>query len=443
MAQYLVKTLDVMAQYLVKALVVLGIVVVMYIVGCSETYFGSLKTVTCVDFSNQFGADNCKPTPPPNNIRNTEKDGKFLQFDYDVHLGEVDIIFVIDNSSSMHKEHKSIARQMKGFLNQIKNLDYRLAVITTDISSSPKNPRRGASYQDGKFIRIGNSRNYFENENIGYSPSEQGVEDFISAIQRPETLSCEKRKANSDGVDLDYYYKHGKYRDSSADDVPTATACPSSDERGIYALNLALENSSQGEFFRKDAHLMAVILSDEDERSSQYFINQQLDQGFTEYAFEERDYPESLVETVYNRLGALKTFSVHSIVIPPGNSSCLQHQNKDSYSGPGSGRGYYGSTYAELSRARSGELLKYGNLLRGSVISICDRRFSQQLSRVGLFADVPRISLPCSEPEYIKMKVNGRNERKFKYDIEGRSLSISPGAVPLGSQVQVTIVCKE
>ena len=434
-----------MVQYLVKGLVVLGIVVVMYVVGCSETYFGSLKTVTCVDFSNQFGADNCKPTSTPDLRPETPKDdnAKYLQFDYDVRLGEVDIIFVIDNSSSMHKEHKSLAQQMEGFLEQIKNLNYRLAVITTDISSSPNNPRRGASYQDGKFIRIGDSgRYYLENKNIGYSPSQRDVEDFIYAVQRPETLACEKRKANSQGVDTDYFFTHGVYRDASAD-APAASACPSSDERGVYALNLALEDSSQGAFFRKDAHLMAVILSDEDERSSQSFINQQLDKGHTEYAFEERDYPDSLVETVYSRLGALKTFSVHSIVIPPGNSSCLQYQNQNAYAGPGSGRGYYGSTYAELSRARSGELLKYGNLLRGSVISICDRRFSQQLSRVGLFADIPRISIPCSNPEYIKMKIDGRKEVKFNYEIEGRSLSIRPGSVPIGSQVQVTIVCKE
>ena len=421
---------------LIKALVVLGLIAVVYFIGCSETYFGTVKTVSCVDFTEKFGANNCRPAPDVK----PEQDSRYLQFNYDVDLGEIDIIFVVDNSSSMHKEQKSIGKQMSNFLNKISHLDYRIAVTTTDISSSPRNPRHGQSYQDGNFISIG-GRSYLENKNRGYKASNQDVQSFISAIERPESLACAKRSgggARSD--DLNFYFEHG-YDHHQVEDRTSPTICPSHDERAIYALNLAVDKYSQNNFFRRDAHLMMVIISDEDERSSDLYIRQQLNEGISSYVFEEKDYPETLVETVYNRLGALKNFSVHSIIIPPGNSSCLNHQNKDAHQGVGTGRGYYGYEYARLSKASS-SLRKYGNLLKGNVISICDRSYPKQLSKIALFAEVPRISLPCDRPEYIKIKENGR-ERNLDYDIEGRSLQIHPGEVYIGSKVTVTIVCEE
>ena len=61
-------------------------------------------------------------------------------FEYAIQPQAIDIIFAIDNSSSMHKEHKSLVQQLKPFLRKIQNIDYRIAVITTDISKSPENP---------------------------------------------------------------------------------------------------------------------------------------------------------------------------------------------------------------------------------------------------------------------------------------------------------------
>ena len=86
---------------------------------------------------------------------------------------------------------------------------------------------------------------------------------------------------------------------------------------------------------------------------------------------------------------------MHAIVVPPGDTACLAEQNKDRRTG---GRAYYGREYARLAEARDTELTKYGNLLKGRVISICGRSYPRQLGRIAAYVDVPRISIPCDRP---------------------------------------------
>ena len=438
-----------------------------YMVGCSDTMYISTHNADCNSFASMTGGS-CQTvdfvpggeggppggslpgsTPPGSTPGGTtpgstpggstpgstpggseESPGpQYYKFDYETNLGKVDILFVIDNSSSMHKEHKSLGRQIKRFLNGIKDLSYRIAVITTDISSSPDNPVQGAEYQDGNFIPLANSRRQFlENSRVGRSPGTEDVEDLVQTIVRPETIACEGGTDEEDeGGDIDF--RTGKPRTSGSGGGAT---CPSYDERGIYALNLAIEK--QTSFFNSDAHLMIVILSDEDERSSEEFMEQ------NGLVLEPKDLPETLVDTVANYLGPMQTFSVHSIIIPPGDSGCLASQNQGAYEGPGSGRGYYGEQYGKLSKASDSELRKTGQLLRGSIISICDRNFDQQLARVNVFAQVPRVTIPCGNPARVVFRANGERVR-LDYTINGRALEFESGYLPLGSTLFVRAYC--
>ena len=436
--------------YIVKFFLVLGFVLMVYFIGiqgCSPTlHLGGLETVTCDEFPERFGCNVERVTGPPqgeddrddedgrddrdrrNRDRETEPRGNYLYFEYVVPAGKVDIIFVIDNSSSMAKEHRSLAGQFDSFLHNLKHVDYHIAVITTDISASPQNPVRGAYYQDGKFIPIGR-RIFLKNENIGQRIPERTLESFQRAIQRKETERCDIRNQPNSNSRNKYDF----------DDDDSSIACPSHDERGTYALNLAIRNQIHQAFFRADAHLMIVILSDEDIRSGEPYYSQP---GFEEYQFEDFDYPEALVENIYNRFGPLKSVSFYPIIIPPGDSGCFNRQNANKNRGEGTGGGYYGEEYARLAKARDSELTQYGNLLKGDIISICRKGYSSQLNRVALAASAVRIPLPCGNPDRIRMYVDGQRKSPRKR-IEGRTLIVEPGNIRLGADTKLQVRCIE
>ena len=344
---------------------------------------------------------------------------------YEISLGEIEIIFVIDNSSSMAREHRSIAKQVSRFLSAIKDLDYRIAVITTDISSSPENPVRNAYYQDGKFIPIGR-RIYLRNENRGKEPSPQVVQDWINAMVRRETTRCDSRNQPKKYDSDDYYAEES-----------STIECPSHDERGIYALNKAIRNPKHGGFFDSKTHLMIAVLSDEDNRSSRKYIEEP---GNEIYEYEEFDYPEVLVQSFEERFPEKKTFSVHPIIIPPGDRSCLEKQNSSRNKGAGSGRGYYGKEYAWLASGDS-NLTRSGRLLKGEVISICHKSYGSQLNKITVAAKTIRIPVPCSQPERVNLYVNNKRI-KADYDIKGKTLVMEPGRVPLTSKVELEVTCR-
>ena len=259
------------------------------------------------------------------------------------------------------------------------------------------------------------------------------MEDFKKTIVRPETIDCDTG-TDSRSQAKDHFFKTGEKLDT--DSNTGGNSCPSYDERAIYAMNLAIEK--QKDFFDPEAHLIFVIVSDEDERSSKEYIEEAARRG-ENYEFESRDYPETLVETVYNYLGGMQTFSVHSIIIPPGDSMCLAQQNQGAYEGPGTGRGYYGEQYARLSEAKDSELRAKGNLLKGSMIAICDYRFEKQLAQVQIFTEVPRIPIPCDNPQKVFFKVNGERT-KLGYDLNERSLEMEDN-LPIGSTLSVRAYC--
>jgi len=408
--------------------------------GCSPVVFSNLEPLSCEEFPKQSHCEKVRVEVPKEIPEepwiNPQPDPQetFWKYNYEISLGSVAFLFVIDISSSMAVEHRNLANQLSPFLKSIKNLKYHIGIITMDISSSPNNPVRGAPYQDGKFIPIG-GRIFLTNENLGQDPSIEIINDFKTALQREETQKCDSR--NQPYKSRNYYdrlYEEGSNRKN----IP----CPSSDERGTYAVNLALENPNYREFFNRD-HVMTIFISDEDVRSGDEFYNQD---GFEMYQLEEKDRPETLVYNFYRSFPKSRTFSFHSIIIKPGDSSCLNEQNKSKGDGYGTGRGYYGDQYAKLARAGGrdhDDLYNNLNLLRGSLISICDKNYSSQLGRISIFAKKSKVSLPCDNPESISLSVNGKKVR-FDQEIEGRTLYVeSLESVNLSARLEVEVLCKE
>lgn len=313
-------------KYVVLGCALVGII---HFVSCSGVDFQTVALSHCEGLEGLPGTYECTP------------DGDITHVKQNLSLGAVDILFVVDNSKSMYEEQEQMAERFENLLGVIEDLEYQIAITTTDI------------YKDrGKLLRFPNG------DNILSWRTEGILSQFKNTIQRKETLICEQ---SGD-------------RDS----------CPSNDERGIYAANLVVENRNAN-FFRPEAHLAFVILSDEDVRSKG-------GDGFGR-KLESKDLPETLVSNVVNKLGAQKIMSAHAIVVEDRSCKSKQRKtNKDSDP-------QVGEVYIDLAERKG--LSEYTNIAEGSVGSICADDYAEQMGDIGdvVRSHTYKVQLACEPLE--------------------------------------------
>lgn len=324
--------------------IVIIIAVVTAWVGCAEVDFSSKESGACEKIEGS-----CEVTPK-GNVYN----GSFR-------TGLVDVLFVVDNSGSMYTEQQAMGDRFPNLMSPISDLDYRIAIVTTDISNSPNNSVKRAAngngaFQDGQFLKFPNGKTVIDRN------TKDVANQFRGAIQRGETLRCDEGK----------------------------DSCPSGDERGIFAVNLVIARKDPS-FFRTGAHFAVVILSDEDERS-----NGGLLKG---YPLESYDKPQTLVSNFASQFGVAKTLSVHSIIIepPPGahmpstETACYKQQLAQ-------GRGLIpnvGYQYYYLSKPVQA-LKDLGGIIEGEVGSICASDYGSQMGDIG--SKIKRNAIPFQLP---------------------------------------------
>lgn len=367
---------------------------------CSKVEFKSQPNNSCVQTNQQYGSDAC-----------TTSNG-YNVYSYSLTTGKVDILFVVDNSRSMYTEQTEMANRFSGLASSINSLDWQIAVTTTDISTSPNNStpndaNGSGTLQDGKLI-------YFPNGSKFIRKSDSNTQSqFEQTIMRPETQVCE---ANG-------------------------SPCPSNDERGIYAANLAVElastrgNVGSNRFFRPDAHLAIVILSDEDERSNGGNIAN--DNGL--YDLQTRDLPETLVRNVESSLGPGKIFSVHPIIVKPTDSSC--NSQEKTQAGTSGSFDRYGNIYAELATPNSA-LQALGNIVDGHLGDICATNYTSELGDMGqiITQNVSIIQLACA-PINLEVRLNDTLQGSSAYYVDSSNrLHLTPAA-SAGIQVSLNYKC--
>lgn len=340
-------------------------------VGCQGIEFYSLDSFDCLGEGDVEGLscgesvaiDSDEPVGPLHTIR--------------TRLGQMNILFVVDNSGSMKEELASIANQFDPFLETIRRVDYRIAITTTDWVNN-----------QGRFLRFPNNRSFLDNPDRDRSVHNQNVQYFQQTIQRP--------------------------------------AGSINDERGIYVLNQVLENLESDDFFRPHSLFVVIIVSDEDERST----------GGRPWSHtEEPPLPleeEDLPETFFRRVSVkhrYSTVTVHSIIIPPGDMSCVRQAG-----------GVDGTIYAQASNPSLEILNKYGNIRRGHVGSICSSDYSSQLGPIAeTLMDVPPFTLPCfSSKDYVSVEVGNRDTMNFR--VRGRKVLIED-RVSFDAKVKVSFRC--
>ncbi len=376
-------------------------------VGCSEVKFSSVPTEECLALRAQYGEDACTEEPGSGGVE---------IFTYGKDFGDIDLLFVVDNSGSMSFEQSKMANRVDGFIDFLENsgFRYQIGVITTDVTASLNNSELKAAngngaYQDGKLLQF--TQNGSGTGTYVLTPQTGSDRNYRSAIfkdtlKRQETLDCEAGSFLPDN-------------------------CPSYDERGIYAANLAVDRMEHG-LFREDAHLAIIFLSDEDEKGKG-----------NEATFGDYDFPETLVSKISTQLGITKNMSFHSIVVKPGDSSCKADQT-----GQTSQQGYYnqfiygeyGDTYARLSDARddNSDLLDLGNIVGGFTGDICANDYASQISTISNLIDgysyVQPIVCPPDRTQNVDVFIDGVEISESDYTIDAShnvivNTDLQPGAV--------------
>lgn len=175
---------------------------------------------------------------------------------------KVDILVVVDNSPSMQDIQKSMAKRVSSLMDQVKNLDYRIAVTTTD----PSNATTG----DGRLLPLtGFGNQYVISPDMGLVNAQAAL---ANTVQRPEIGSIT--------------------------------------EEGIYATYRVIERALAGEtnaknFFRSDAAFATILISDADESANG-----------------SKNKPENLISLVKTNWPS-KKFIFNSLIVRPGDSACL------------------------------------------------------------------------------------------------------------------------
>lgn len=269
---------------------------------------------------------------------------------------DVDILFVVDNSGSMQEEQVGIGNKIGGFLDKIKNLNWQIAITTTDDrTSTPITGDTNRPWGDGQFRPF---------------DSNSGSQYILSASQ--VSLSDAQSKL-SNAIQMGIG--------------------GSGTERGINATYRAVERSVQAgpqkDFFRSNAKLAVVVISDEDECST----------GLSgcPSASADKSNPQNLISQIQNTLGPNKGFSFHSIIAIPGDSSCTTGGNA-------------GNVYKSLS-----------NLTSGVVSSVCSSDYSTPLSSIGsrVVELVNSVTLSCKPVD-----LNGDGKADVQIELaDGRTLN--------------------
>ena len=371
------------------------------IIGCSDVGFKTTPSPTCTNFNNSQDQE-CQFTP----------NGNIYSVTFTT--GQIDILFVNDNSGSMSREQDKMANAFSGFINSIANFDYQIAMVTTDIEND-----------GGNLLTFVDENGNTDGEKVLRKGTNNLVSKFRGTIKRQETLDCDNNG---------YAAEH----------------CPSTDERGIYAANVAVSNNEAG-WLRAGAHTVIIPLTDESQRSeTERDANGDWVGGISGKPLEANDMPETLANNFASQFSA-KSLAVHPIIVRPGDSQCLNSQLTyfDLQGRPLTFplRGYYGNLWNELANPAAHQLDvnvdgTSRNLVQGTVGSICANTYYNQLNLIGSYsasnATTKPVQMQClPDPADITVE----SSQTIDYRIDEANMRIILENLPIGVEVKVSWRC--
>lgn len=200
---------------------------------------------------------------------------------------QVDILFVVDNSGSMTEEQTNFSAKIDGFMALIKDLDWHIALTTTDPNALTKAPN-------------GVQRNWGDGQFRPFDADDGSL--YVLKAGEVSLADAQAKLASAIQVGLS----------------------GSGDERAVNASYRAIERiadtGANAGFFRAGARLAVVAISDENECSNGKCLSSS-----------PKSVPENLVSLVQSTWGAGKVFMFNSIARMSGDSACTTATVADVY----------------------------------------------------------------------------------------------------------------
>lgn len=243
-----------------------------------------------------------------------DSDAGSEMFISDASFGKIDILFIDDNSASMDPNQASLGTKFAGFAAELLKIDWQIGITTTDCSA-------GAYGICGSLLSLTGANSKILTPNTA---NYQTV--FNNSIQRPETAGCLAKGT-----------------------------CPAGNSQPLLSATTAMNkhNTDNNGFFRSNADLAIVILSDADEGQT----------GNGMY----NGRPAQLVSTFNSIWPTDKKLKVYSIIVKPGDTACHAQMNAGS-----AGFSFYGNLVDQTV-----------NLTAGLSTSICAPDYSVTLKSIG------------------------------------------------------------
>lgn len=349
-------------------------------------------------------------------------------FDYTKNIdgGSLDILFIDDNSGSMSFEQTRMANKFNEFINVLQNkkINYNIGIITTDVKTNT-NPERSINrnglLQNGNLIQFPNGKNVLSSQD---SSADDQLMQFKKTITRSETLQCEQ------------FLKQYPNTQPSASGLQSN--CPSGDERGLFSLNLFIDNNAD-QLVRSNSHFAVVVLSDEDVRSGLY------KRDVEQFKLEENDKPETVINKFSSKFPN-NTFSFHSIIVQPNDNECLQFQSRQL--GPANINpidgitfnavlGSYGSQYKILSDKTQGI---NGDICAGELPGRASD-YGSQLSEIAKNVSnrITDMKIACVDPKNLSIDINP-NLKNISWSLDENTIRFS-NTLPANTNVHLKYEC--
>lgn len=287
--------------------------------------------------------------------------------------GKMDLLVVIDNSDSMFMDYtyRSILNRMTGFFSTLNGVDYQIAFTTTDVDTN----HSGKPGFSGDIERIITPS----------TPNKEAV--FAAALDRQDTINCRLRMGPNCG---------------SNDEQPLKAAMKAAEKR--YTTNAG--------FFRNDADLVVLVISDEEELST------------TEHTVT----PAEALQSLRANLGSQKSIRFYGSIIKPGDSACYNTQRRQEIFGAGAAYGYTVEAMAALTGGRT--------------VSICDSNYtysglSDIASSVYVPASTQTVFTLSAEPVEGSVFVTLLPQSDIPYTVSGRTVTFET-APSAGTQISIS-----